>query len=163
MTAELEEDYVLTPEDPIAELRAEVTKLDTELRQELARETERADRAERELHALQETHRGDITLIGSVLMEEACDREWCDDYDRVIERLNDRLSVKLPLRQRNYNIDVRITYETTFDVLATSQEEAEQMVHNAERSLSWRVSSPFISSAVAQEGMYGHNVEVEVI
>jgi hypothetical protein len=163
MTAELEEDYVLTPEDPIAELRAEVTKLDTELRQELARETERADRAERELHALQETHRGDIALIGSVLMSEADDRDWCDDYDRVIERINDRVSVRLPERIKNYSIDIRVSYEFTVDVEAHNQEEAEGIVGDLTKSTNWTPSLPFSDDRVRAGGTYAHGTEVEVI
>lgn len=163
MTTDVEEDFVLTPVDPIAELRAEVTKLDTELRQELARETERADRAERDLSALRDRHRGDIALIGSVLMEEANDREWCDEYDRVIERLNDRLSVQLPVREKNHQVEISVTYRYDVQVLATDQEEAEDIIGGLSMAQHWSPGLPFSDDRVELDSSYAYGVEVEVV
>src|SRR4051812_32911416 len=67
------------------------------------------ERLQEQLHASDEQrrqaeqrHRDDIALIGETLIEEANRRDWCGQYDHVIDGLNGSLSVQLPLRERDY-------------------------------------------------------------
>jgi hypothetical protein len=87
-------------EAQLRDLRRETERLRstiTELRQELA--------------DAQEVHREDVSRIGEVLLREAKQREWCQDYDDVVEELNQRLTVALPGRARAWDVsfDVRVT------------------------------------------------------
>ena len=79
------------------------------------RETERLrstiSELRRELADAHEVHRQDVTRIGEALLREAEQRHWCQDYDDVVEELNQRLTVALPGRARAWDVsfDVRVT------------------------------------------------------
>lgn len=49
----------------------------------------------------EQKHRDDVERIGRWLIEEAQRREWCPDYDRLVEDVNERLNVTLPIRLRH--------------------------------------------------------------
>jgi hypothetical protein len=82
---------------------------------DLRRETERLrstiSELRQELADAQEVHRQDVARIGEVLLREAKQRDWCQDYDDVVEELNQRLTVALPGRARAWDVsfDVRVT------------------------------------------------------
>ncbi len=82
---------------------------------DLRRQVERLDRTvadlRTELDAARRAHHDDIATIGSALLREAEDRDWCQDYDQVIDELNQRLTVPLPERERAWDVsfDVRVT------------------------------------------------------
>lgn len=76
-------------------------------------------------------HLADIKAISDRLQSEAEEREWCEDYNEVIEDLNQSLTVKLELLEQDYT--VKISGEDTgyygsdteqVEVRATSEEEA---------------------------------------
>jgi hypothetical protein len=64
-----------------------------------------------ELDAARRAHHDDIAAIGRALLREAEDRDWCQDYDQVIDELNQQLTVPLPERERAWDVsfDVRVT------------------------------------------------------
>lgn len=64
-------------------------------------------------------HRDDIELIGERLMHEANERDWCSIYDDVIEDLNQKLYIELPVRLRTYT--VRVVAAVTFEVEVEDQ------------------------------------------
>lgn len=64
-------------------------------------------------------HRDDIETIGERLIEEAKDRDWCSVYDEIIDDLNHKLYVELPVRSRNYTVRVQAT--VTFEVEVEDQ------------------------------------------
>lgn len=89
-----------TDDPQVQDLRGEVERLRstlTELRGEL--------------DAARQAHHDDIAAIGRALLREAEDRDWCDDYDQVIDDLNGQLSVALPERVRAWDVtfDLRVT------------------------------------------------------
>jgi hypothetical protein len=59
----------------------------------------------------QSAHREDVAAIGARLLDEAGHREWCREYDEIIDDLNRDLHQPLPLRMRTYDVtfDLRIT------------------------------------------------------
>lgn len=71
-------------------------------------------------------HERDIKLIGEVLLREAETREWCEEYDEIIERLNERLTIKLPERLQEYTVNFAI--ETV--VRARTESEASEIVED---------------------------------
>lgn len=152
-------------EDRITALIREKSDLELQVQQlnsAVAAQRLRAEGAERQVVSVQEAHRRDIDRIGEALLSEAEDRDWCGDYDRVIEQLNERLSVALPTRVKEHTVTVQVTYQVDVTVEAHDIEEAEDKIREAELSTSWRVSTPFLSSDIAMTGIYGHNVEVEI-
>jgi len=60
-------------------------------------------------------HERDILIVGDRLNQEAEDRDWCEDYDDIVDALNARLTVKLPLRDRTetYTVTIRATMTAT--------------------------------------------------
>ncbi len=70
-------------------------------------------------------HRNDITLIGEKLIQEANERQWCREYDRFVEELNDDLERALPLRERDFEITVAV--ELRVDVTATNEDHAREL------------------------------------
>lgn len=157
----------------IERLTAALTAKDEALQQQVIRangaeqavgvQRTRAEAAERAVEVVQEAHRGDIALIGATLLEEADEREWCDEYDRVINGMNEGLNIKLPIRLRQFTVSARVTFEQDFTVEAHTLEEAEQLVEEAETNRSWRVTSPFISPNIGQSGTYGHSIGIEIV
>lgn len=101
--------------EAIRQLSAQVTGLRAEVDQLMSH-----------LRSSRERHQRDITLIGTALMEEAERRDWCGEYDEVVEDLNHKLSVELPTRTREYTV----TYTLTVTVGVTAQNE-DQAVEEA--------------------------------
>jgi hypothetical protein len=59
----------------------------------------------------EQAHHGDIAAVGARLLEEAEARDWCGEYDEVVDSLNAVLRVPLPLRVRAWeaSFDLRIS------------------------------------------------------
>jgi hypothetical protein len=64
-----------------------------------------------QLAAAEQAHHDDVAAIGSRLLAEAEDRGWCEEYDDVVDSLNARLRVELPLRVRAWeaSFDLRVS------------------------------------------------------
>lgn len=138
-------DILQLENDEVAELRAEVARLNTEVVN---------------THT---AHQKDIEIIGARLLEEAESRDWCEDYDYIIGELNGGLTEKLAQRERNFSIDVRVSYSMSFSVRATSEEEAEEFIRAAQLMQTWRPGTPFLdSSRVGMNGVYGHSVSIDI-
>lgn len=77
------------------------------------KQMEEAQRAERQarvdLRAAQEAHAADIKLIGQRAAELAKSEDWCETYDETIADLNNKLTIKLPLRSVRYRVDVVVS------------------------------------------------------
>ena len=78
------------------------------------KETERANLADT-LRRTREMHRADIDAIGERLMKEAERRDWCAEYDTIIDELNVGLNVELPTRERSYTVTATVRVEITLD------------------------------------------------
>jgi hypothetical protein len=100
-------------------------------------QTARADDAEQRVTDAEARHRKDIATIGEDLIEVADRRGWCSDYDDFVEGLNGRLTVSLPERQQDYEVEVEITYRRRMTVSATrsfSDEELRQLVSDRDET-----------------------------
>lgn len=75
-----------------------------------------------DLARAREEHRQDIARISEALTEEANDRGWCEEYDELVEALNDRLHVELETRYKDY--EVTIEFRQTITVRAASEDNA---------------------------------------
>lgn len=56
----------------------------------------------------QQKHRLDIELIGCRALKEANDNEWCELFDEVVADLNKKLTVQLPTRDVEWQVDVMV-------------------------------------------------------
>ena len=72
-------------------------------------------RLRRELADARNKHIKDIEIIGEALLREAERRNWCSEYDEVVDNINARLSVPLPERnqERSYTVTWTETYTVT--------------------------------------------------
>lgn len=98
-------------------------------------EQARANRAEAEQSAqcARERHVADVRAIGAALKETADRREWCDQYDRAVEDLVERLSSlgaealsESAIRTREWHVEVPVVATVCVPVTAASEDEAEQ-------------------------------------
>jgi chromosome segregation ATPase len=80
--------------------------------------------------------------------------EWCGVYDEIMEKLG------LPRREREFEVRVRVSYDTTVTLMATSDEDAEERIGSTEVLCGWRPGCPL-------EGMsasgYASDVSVETL
>ena len=75
----------------------------------------------------------DTRLLSDKLIEEANRRNWCDEYDEIVDALNGLfLVLSIDQRTREYEVEVvlsgTITARTTVTVTAGSREDAEQLI-----------------------------------
>lgn len=80
------------------------------------------------LHALIAKLRNDIQLINTELNKRAEQYDWCNDYEEILDQLNESLSDETNLVGRKREHDVRVTVNATWDVYvsvdATSEKDA---------------------------------------
>lgn len=75
--------------------------------------TERLKLAQQMTSEARRNHQADIEWIGQKLMSEAEQRDWCDQYDKFVEEVNNQLHVELPTRYIDYTAEIRITVSYT--------------------------------------------------
>lgn len=93
-------------------------------------------------HTSVEKHRDDIELISNALISEAESREWCNDYDEFVDRLNGHLHKELTTRYTTYSVEATYSVTISADVKARSEEDAIAMFNDNEglESQRWSVS-----------------------
>lgn len=86
------------------------------------------DRLRARLREAEQRHHADIEAIGERLMREARNRNWCSEYDEIVESLNVSLSVELPVREREYEVAIsgyiRVPFSYTVTITSDSEENA---------------------------------------
>jgi hypothetical protein len=85
-------------------------------------------------------HRSDIAAIGRRLLDEADDRGWCDQYDTVVDELNKVLTVALPTRERDHEveIEVRVTVRVSAHGEQDAADKAGAVIRQIEREIDLR-------------------------
>lgn len=71
-----------------------------------------------------DNHEEDIRKIGESLISEAQARGWCDDFDKWVADINQRLLVELPTRVRQFTVTADYTVRIRTNVLASSEDDA---------------------------------------
>lgn len=76
--------------------------------------------------AVTDLHRRDLEIISRILMEEANAREWCGEYDQVIERINAQITGTLAQRTQQFAVRVTVAGagEQFVTLTATSRDAA---------------------------------------
>lgn len=98
--------------------------------------TAEKERLERDLSAVINragTYASDFEIVGDLLMQEAENRGWCDEYDEFVDAANEKTSLlELPTREQDYEVEVEgtatIGWSRTVTVRARSIENAIFMV-----------------------------------
>lgn len=101
-------------------------------------------------------HASDIEVIGNALQEEAESRDWCSEYDEFVEGVNMRLSMELPVREREYEVEIDVTYRMTVSVTARSEDEAleaaeEEEVVDHDSAHAWTMRNIEATEATAKD------------
>jgi capsid protein len=82
-----------------------------------------------------DSHIQDIKLISDALMEQAEDRDWCDQYDNFIEELNTRLSIELEERTKEYEVEIEVTQtrtqRVTVTIKARDEDQARELIDDS--------------------------------
>lgn len=161
MTADVE-DFVLTEEDALDDVArlnteivdaiAELEGLRTEVRLQRERANTQANRADQAVRELQ-AFKNRVVEVGA---EAAENHDWCAVYDEIMSDLG------LPGRVRSFEVEVKVSYQVTVSVEATSQDDAETVVNDTDLSGTWRPGLPFTDS-VSMASIYASDIEVEVV
>lgn len=120
-----------------------ITPLDTALQRTEARAAELSALVESkqrqieelrvELETLKQAISSDSTLLSDTLIAEANQRQWCDEYDEIVDTLNSRLRV-IVIQQREQEFEIEVDIEgtirttTTVCVTARNRDEAREMI-----------------------------------
>ena len=72
----------------------------------------------------EKAHIDDIHKIGTALIEEATNRDWCDLYDEFVDNLNNQLSRPLEVRQHTYSVEVEYTVKIHREIDAATYDDA---------------------------------------
>jgi hypothetical protein len=110
-----------------------------DLHAKLASATMQQDDLRSRLNEAQRHHRADIAVIGERLLSEAEDRQWCGEYDEIVEKLNSCLHVELQVRKRDYT--VRVSVQVDVSVSAADEDEARDMAQRIARRAESAVDS----------------------
>lgn len=82
-----------------------------------------------ELRLAQARHAEDIDRIGERLNDEATRRDWCGEYDAIVESLNTQLNLPLTERKREVEVLVsgyiRVPFSATVTVEVTGQHDGD--------------------------------------
>jgi hypothetical protein len=95
-----------------------------ELKDELARVDGERSYYYRTTTSTVERHKQDVRFISEALIAEAETRGWCSDYDKFIEKLNQRLVQKLEEREREYVVSATYLLKVSTTIKATDIDDA---------------------------------------
>lgn len=94
------------------------------------------DRLRARLREAEQRHHADIETIGERLIREARNRNWCSEYDEIVQSLNRSISVPLPERERDYEVVingwVRVPFSYTVTVTASDEDSAIEMAQDGD-------------------------------
>jgi len=77
----------------------------------------------------------DWQMLNDFINEYADEQNMCSDYERRLERWNGSFSeMNLQGRERNWNVQVRITVDHTFQIRARSEEDAKELAEDMDLS-----------------------------
>ena len=116
--------------EPVVEVAPEPVVDDSEV----ARLQRRLTAAEAEVASGKEA----VSIIGGRLIEEANNRGWCSDYDRIIENVNSEVASgwELPVRNAQYEVTWTESYTVTVyrsaTFTASDEDDAIEIAHNEE-------------------------------
>lgn len=79
--------------------------------------------------------REDMRKIAVALLDEASEREWCDEYNNFVDNVNDRLTVhRLYRMEKEYEVTVDLkevrTATVKIMITASSEDEAKEQVED---------------------------------
>ena len=95
-----------------------------ELKDELARVDGERSYYHRTTTSTVERHKQDIRFISEALIAEAETRGWCSEYDKFIEKLNQRLVQKLQEREHEYVVSATYLLKVSTTIKATDIDDA---------------------------------------
>lgn len=75
-------------------------------------------------------HEADIEQISETLIEEANRREWCGEYDEIVDRLNDHLHIQLQDREQEVTVVMDVVVRVTRTIMAKSEDIAAELFQN---------------------------------
>jgi hypothetical protein len=81
-----------------------------------------------------ESHEQDIDRIGTALLKEAEDRDWCSAYDDFVEELNRSLNVELKTREHEYEVEIEViqrrSQRITVTITARDEDHAKELIED---------------------------------
>lgn len=89
----------------------------------------------REVDTVKECHRADIELISQHLLDEAEDRDWCEQFDDFVESINRKLHIELTPRATEHDVEfvLRFTVQVTARDMEEATEQAWEFAKRVER------------------------------
>lgn len=123
----------LTTQDELIRKQAEEIKTINEYWQSIVESSkQRIEQLNQDLDKSRSNHRGDISKIGTRILQEADDRDWCDEFDDIISDLNENLTVPLQRRTRTYKVSFFVRSEVslsgTVEITAANADQAGRLL-----------------------------------
>ena len=72
-------------------------------------------------------HIEDIQTIGDRLIEESNERNWCEEFDDIIEQVNQKMHIPLAPRKQDFEVTVYVTVSVSQEVTVTARNEDEAL------------------------------------
>jgi hypothetical protein len=128
--------YDLLPDgyiiEPVEAVQPSLEDLQAQV-QSLTEERDRWQTRYNDAVVSRDSWRQDFTTYADRILQEAIDRDWCEEYERVMGDIENDLTVaSLPEREQEYEVEVEISgnVSTTYTVAVTarSQDDADRMV-----------------------------------
>jgi hypothetical protein len=109
----------MTDTEKVWEDAARIVQLESQIRELEGRLSERVKK-----------HEKDIQLIGDALIEEAIDRDWCDEFDKWVENVNQTLWIELPVRAADYVAEITLSVQ-----FRSSPNDVDGVVHDIAQAI----------------------------
>lgn len=87
------------------------------------------------LRRMADNRANDLRIIGARLAQEADDREWCEDYEVIVDRLFDEMStdgdsIFREAARRDRDIEVRVEFSVVTTVRARNVDHARELIED---------------------------------
>jgi len=106
------------------ELVGQRERANAQLNERIAALEEQRRQYDNALQMERQRHEQDIERIGERLIQEAEQRDWCSEFDRVVNELNGSLHISLPTRSQDYDVTLTYTVTVNWSVNARDEEAA---------------------------------------
>lgn len=104
------------------------TRWYSEFVQELKDELTRVDAERKYYHSTMTNtiarHKQDVRIISEELIKEANERGWCNEYDKFVDRINNRLVQTLETREKEYVVSATYLLKVSTTITARDIDDA---------------------------------------
>ena len=144
--AETPTNTIFRLQDELHAMEASRTELQTrfdELQALHANQAENIRRYQEEVLAVRWKHERDIDRISELACEYADEKDYCQAFDEIVERINSNGGLSYPMTprevERDFDVTVTVTVTATTTIRAKNEDEARDIAENQDMTLQDRL------------------------